>query len=120
MWKGSQLICFKRAQSMTFYNSILSAAPSGGSSSNMTACSSSKPYQVYTYPGVTCPITAVSNGSLGGSQTTMTLDAINNYNINFNTQTGYPIADFKLTEYQFCSFFNQTNISPNKQGTYIL
>jgi hypothetical protein len=33
---------------------------------------------------------------------------------------GYPIADIKLTEYQFCPYFSQTNISPNKQGTYTL
>lgn len=40
--------------------------------------------------------------------------------MNFVTQSGYPIAHFKLSEYQFCDFFNTTNISPNKQGTYML
>lgn len=33
---------------------------------------------------------------------------------------GYPIADFKLTEYNFCPFFDQINISPNKDGNYVL
>jgi hypothetical protein len=105
---------------MNFYNSILTTAPTGGTSSNMSVCSSSQPYQVYTLPGVTCPVTIVSNASVGGSQTILTLDSVNAYTMNYNTQTGYPIADFKLTEYQFCPFFNQSNISPNKQGTYIL
>lgn len=120
MWKGTSLLCYKRAKSMNFYNSILTTAPAGGVSPTMTTCSSSTPYQVQTLPGVTCPITAISNASLGGTQTKLTLDTTNNYFLNFIAETGYPIANVKLTEYQFCEFYNQTNISPNKQGRYIL
>jgi len=82
---------------MNFYNSILTTAPTGGSSATMTTCSNNQIYQVYTLPGVACPITAVSNSTLGGSQTTMILDEVHNYNLNFIAQTGYPIANFKLT-----------------------
>jgi hypothetical protein len=48
------------------------------------------------------------------------MDSTNNYFLNFAAETGYPIANIKLTEYQFCEFYNQTNISPNKAGTYVL
>jgi hypothetical protein len=74
MWKGKQLICYKRAKSMTFYNSVLTTAPLGGTAPTMTACASGQNYQAYTLPGVTCPITAVSNASLGSTQTSMVLD----------------------------------------------
>jgi hypothetical protein len=105
---------------MNFYNSILTTAPSGGTSSNMSLCAGNQTFQVYTLPGVACPITAASNSSLGSSQTTLNIDSILNYNFNFINQTGYPIAAFKTTEHSFCDFYNTTNISPNKQGTYIL
>ncbi len=95
-------------------------APAGGTSPNMTVCSVNTTQQVYTLPGVPCPITAVSNASLGAAQTSLTLDSKNGYKLNFISQKGYPIANFKLTEYQFCSYFNTSNISPNKQGTYQL
>lgn len=120
MWKGASLLCYKRAKSMNFYNSIMTAAPSGGTSPNMSVCAVNSSYQVYTLPGVSCPLTAVSNASLGSSGTKLTMDPINNYFLNFAAETGYPIANIKLTEYQFCEFYNQTNISPNKEGTYIL
>lgn len=35
-------------------------------------------------------------------------------------QQNYPIADFKITEYSFCPFFDQINISPEKSGNYLL
>jgi hypothetical protein len=114
MWKGSSLLCYKRANTMNFYNSITTTAPSGGTSPNMTACSVNQTYQVYTLPGVSCPITAVSNQTLGSSHTQLILDSTNNYALDFISETSYPIANIKLTEYQFCAFFNQTNISPNK------
>jgi hypothetical protein len=86
----------------------------------MTSCAVNATYQVQTLPGVPCPLSAASNASLGGSQTKLTLDSTNNYFLNFIAETGYPIANIKLSEYQFCEFYNQTNISPNKLGRYIL
>lgn len=97
MWKGTSLICYKRANSMNFYNSILTTAPSGGTSPNMTACAVNQTYQVYTLPGVTCPISSISNQSLGSAQTQLTLDTTNNYKMNFISETGYPVANIKLT-----------------------
>jgi len=97
MWKGSSLLCYKRAQSMNFYNSVMTVAPLGGSSPNMTPCALNQSYEVYTLPGVSCPITSASNNSLGTSQTSLSLDAKNNYYLNFINQTGYPIAGFKTT-----------------------
>jgi hypothetical protein len=120
MWKGSSLLCYKRAESMNFYNSIMTSAPSGGSSASMTSCAVNNTYQVYTLPGVACPLTAASNASLGSGQTKLSIDPTNNYFLNFRAETGYPIANIKLTEYQFCDFYNQSNISPNKLGRYIL
>lgn len=52
MWKGSSLLCFKRAKAMNFYNSIMTDAPAGGSSPTMTVCALNETYQVYTLPGV--------------------------------------------------------------------
>lgn len=86
----------------------------------MTPCSNDQDYKVFTLPGVDCPISASSNQSLGSSQTKLPLDDLNGYFLNFVRETGYPIANVKLTEYQFCDFFEQINISPNKQGSYIL
>lgn len=57
---------------------------------------------------------------MGTAQTRLTLDSVNNQYLNHISQTNYPIATFKLSEYQFCDFFDTLNISPNKQGTYIL
>lgn len=105
---------------MNFYSSTMTSAPSGGTSAFMTTCAANSTYQVQTLPGVNCPLTAVSNSSLGSSATKLTLDSTNNYFLNFVAETGYPIANIKLTQYQFCEFYNQTNISPNKEGTYIL
>jgi hypothetical protein len=102
MWKGGSLICEKRAKSMNFYNSIITTAPSGGSSPTMTVCAFNQTYQSYTLPGVSCPITAASNSSLGVNQTQLILDDEGIYQFNFAKETGYPIAAFKLTEYQFC------------------
>jgi hypothetical protein len=120
MWKASSLLCYKRAKSMTFYESVGTQAPVGGTSSLMSTCSVNQTYQVSTLPGVPCPITAFSKNSVGTSQSTLTLDSTSNALLNFINQTGYPIAAFKLTEYQFCEYFNETNISPNKKGTYLL
>ena len=63
----------------------------------MTECANNTAYEVSTLPGVPCPITAFSNNTVGGSQTTLTLDSTNNAVLNFINQTTYPIADFKLT-----------------------
>ncbi len=82
---------------MTFYNSVIKDAPPGGSSSNMTSCADNQTYQVYTLPGVECPITAVSNTTVGTSQVTLTLDSTHGNILNFINKTNYPIADFKLT-----------------------
>ena len=35
-------------------------------------------------------------------------------------EVNYIGASIKLSEYQFCDFFNETNVSPNKMGRYIL
>ena len=120
MWKGNSLLCYKRAQSINFYSSTMTVAPAGGISASMTPCAVNNTYQVQTLPGVPCPVTSISNASLGSSQAKLTLDLTNNYYLNFIAETGYPIANIKLSEYQFCDFFNQTNISPNKMGRYIL
>lgn len=82
---------------MNFYNSVITTAPAGGSSSIMTPCALNQSYEVFTLPGVPCPITSVSNNSLGSSQTSLSLDSTYNYNLNFLNQTGYPIAGFKTT-----------------------
>jgi hypothetical protein len=44
MWKGSSLLCYKRASAMNFYNSIITSAPAGGTSPNMTICSLNQTY----------------------------------------------------------------------------
>ena len=105
---------------MSFYESVLTQAPTGGSAATMSTCAVNTTYQVSILPGVPCPITSFSNQTVGSSQTTLTLDSFKNYVLNFINQTNYPIADFKLTEYQFCEFFITENISPNKGGTYLL
>lgn len=120
MWKGGKLICLKRAVSMNFYTSTVTTAPSGLSTLNTSTCAFNTSYQVYTIPGVNCPVTAMSNSSLGSAQTSLLLDTANNKNFNYLSQNGYPIAAVKLTEYQFCNYYSQVNISPNKTGTYIL
>lgn len=120
MWKGGKLICLKRAVSMNFYTSTVTTAPSGLSTLNMTPCAFNTSYQVYTIPGVNCPVTTISNTSLGSAQTSLLLDSTNNLSFNYLSQNGYPIAAVKLTEYQFCSDYSKVNISPNKTGTYIL
>ena len=97
MWKGTSLLCFKRANNINFYHSAMTKAPSGGTSSSMAACSVDKDYQVYTLPGVSCPVSGLSNTSLGSSQSTLTLESDNNYVMNFISESGYPIADIKLT-----------------------
>ena len=120
MWKGSSLLCYKRANNINFYHSTMTEAPVGGTSPSMTARAAGESYQVYTLPGVSCPVSTISNTSIGSSQSTLTLDTSNNYVINFQAESAYPVADIKLSEYAFCEFFNQDNISPNKQGNYIL
>ena len=87
---------------MSFYESVLTQAPVGGTSPTMDTCSASTTYQVSTLPGVSCPITAFSNNTVGASQTTLTLDATSGASLNFINQSGYPISALKLTEYQFC------------------
>lgn len=73
MWKGTSLLCYKRANNINFYHSTMTEAPSGGTSSNMTACASGETYQVYTLPDVSCPVSSIANTSIGSSQTTLTL-----------------------------------------------
>lgn len=75
----------------------MTSAPTGGSSPSMTACAVGQNYQVYTLPGVPCPISAASNQTLGSSQTQLTLDASNGYYLNFVSESGYPISNIKLT-----------------------
>ena len=87
---------------MSFYQSVLTDAPLGGTSPNMSVCAANTTYEVNTLPGVPCPVTAFSNNTVGASQTTLTMDAASNAVLNFMNQSGYPISDFKLTEYQFC------------------
>jgi hypothetical protein len=82
---------------MTFYESVVTQAPSGGTSSTMSTCASNTSYQVSTLPGVPCPISAFSNSTVGTSQATLTLDSNTNAVLNFINQTSYPIAAFKLT-----------------------
>ena len=97
MWKSNSLLCYKRASSMTFYESVMTQAPSGGTSATMSTCAVNATYQVSTLPGVPCPVTAFSNSSVGTSQTTLTLDSTTNTVLNFINQTSYPIAALKLT-----------------------
>ena len=61
----------------------MTKAPSGGSSALMTSCATNQSYQVTTLPSVACPITGFSNSSLGSAQTTLTLDSVNGYKLNF-------------------------------------
>ena len=114
MWKGASLLCYKRAKSMTFYDSVKTDAPSGGSSSTMDICSSGEVYQVSTLPGVACPVTGLSNATVGSGQTSLSFSDSSQSTLNFINRTGYPIAGFKLTEYQFCDFLDASNISTNK------
>ena len=82
---------------MTFYQSVMTDAPVGGTSPTMDTCAANTVYQVSTLPGVECPITAFSNNTVGGSQQTLTLDSTKNYVLNFINQSSYPISDIKLT-----------------------
>ena len=68
-------------------------------------------------PEIDCPITMISNSSVGSTQTTLAMD--DESSLNFIAEVGYPIAAFKLTEYDFCPFFEEINISPGKKGNYI-
>ena len=87
--KGSSLLCYKRAQSINYYSSTMIVAPAGAISTSMTPCSANNTYQVQTLHGVPCPVTSISNTSLGSSQTKITLDSPNNYYLNFVAETGY-------------------------------
>lgn len=69
-------------------------------------------------PGIPCPVTLISNASISASQETLTLS--DTQGLNFISEVGYPIADFKLTEYNFCKFFDEINISPGRNGNYVL
>lgn len=112
-WKGGKLLCAKRIASLTFYNSTY---PAGTQS-----CSSGQPYQVQTYLNVSCPVSVASNQSTGTiGETVLLLNSTSNDSIFYQKQTGYPIADFKLSEYEFCPTYSQKNISPNKTGNYVL
>lgn len=77
-------------------------------------------YQVNTLSNLECPVTNVANASIDSTQKTLTLDSTKSIFLNFASRRDYPIADFKLSEYQFCPFFPQINISPNKDGNYKL
>jgi hypothetical protein len=115
MWKGGKLLCYKRASSLNFYNSTLDVTPDG---TELVHCAEDRQYQVNTLPNVSCPINDISNRSFGNSQTTLNLDT--EHSLYYVSGQGYPIADFKLTEYEFCPYFEEINISPNKEGNYIL
>lgn len=118
MWKGSKLLCYKRVDSLNFYNSTLTATPEGVT---MKTCALNASYQVQTLPNISCPASVIANTSVGTStQTTLILDATNTSKLFYESQQNYPIADFKLTEYAFCPFFSENNISPDKNGNYIL
>jgi hypothetical protein len=111
-WKGGKLLCIKRIKSLTFYNSTYPIST--------TACANGQPYQVQTYLNVSCPISNASNMSLGANATSLLLDSVSLDSLDFLRSVGYPIADFKMTEYEFCPTFSQKNISPNKTGNYVL
>ena len=118
MWKGSKLLCYKRVTSLSFYNSTLTTTPSG---TTLKTCAPNLSYQVSTLPNISCPSTTISNSTLSSStQTTLTLSSTLNQKLFYESQLNYPIAAFKITEYQFCPFLDDNNISPNKNGNYIL
>ena len=66
MWKGGKLLCLKRANSLTFYDSTRSKLDDGTA---MKKCSNNKTYQVYTLPNMNCPISQTSNNSLASTAT---------------------------------------------------
>lgn len=111
-WKGGKLLCVKRIKSLTFYNSTYP--------NSMSTCANGQPYQVQTYINVSCPITNISNTTLGVNPTPLTLDSTSGDSLFYLRTSGYPIAAFKMTEYEFCPTFSQKNISPNKTGNYVL
>ena len=92
MWKGGKLLCYKRAQSLNFYNSTLESTPDG---TELKTCASGQDYQVKTLPQLDCPVSDISNASFSSTQETLGLDT--NNSLYFISQIGYPIADFKLT-----------------------
>lgn len=111
-WKGGKLLCAKRIKSLTFYNSTYPTST--------TTCANNQSYQVQTYINVSCPISNLSNTTLGASSTSFVLDSTTLDSLFYLRSSGYPIAAFKMTEYEFCPTFSQKNISPNKTGNYIL
>jgi len=64
MWKGGKLICVKREQGVSFYDSV-ELTTSGGI--ELTTCATNKTYQFNTLPNVSCPITQTSNTTLPSS-----------------------------------------------------
>lgn len=62
MWKGTKLLCYKRIDSLNFYNSTLLQTKSG---TTLKSCASSnnKKYKIQTLPQLSCPITTISNTS---------------------------------------------------------
>ena len=93
MWKGGKLLCYKRAASLSFYNST--QQKTYDNTTIMKTCALDKTFEVTTLPELDCPISDFSNTSFGTTQTTLSLDLVNS--LNFVSQSHYPIADFKLT-----------------------
>ena len=70
MWKGGKLLCYKRVDSLNFYNSTLKSTQGV----TMKTCAENQTYQASTLPQIACPISVISNTSLSSStQTTLNL-----------------------------------------------
>lgn len=72
MWKGGKLICYKRAEFLTFYNSILNETTDG---TVLKVCGEDTDYEVKTLPEIDCPISSISNTSISNTQTILELNA---------------------------------------------
>lgn len=75
MWKGGKLLCYKRVSSLSFYNSTLDRTPSGTA---MKSCATGKNFETRALPQLACPVSVMSNSSIGSStQSRLSLDASN-------------------------------------------
>lgn len=92
MWKGGKLLCYKRTESLSFYNSTLEKLDDG---TVFNKCGEGTDSEVSMLPGVDCPVTLINNSTLGPSSTELILDDENS--LFFESEVGYPIADFKLS-----------------------
>lgn len=113
MWKGNKLLCYKRVDSLTFYNSSLDQLEGVGS---MKSCGLGQDYLVKTLPELNCPVTQIGNKTKLNvfNYGKIELDSLNNHNLYNYFEDGYPVVDFKLSEYRYCPYLDQINISPQK------